>query len=167
MRSSFFVALVLIGCGPADDRLPGPNDGLAEHSCEHLATDTPEAITAATTEDGAADVVIELQDTPYLVTLPAAANGYASLRISTEHSYVAMFVRERGAVIDGPNFEAAFRHASCSGQIADDFRWHIDDPDDYVLTFSDEGPREVWLQAVLEESGHDDDGGAHDHDGGH
>lgn len=154
MRST--LALFLIACGPADDRLPGPTDHQSEHACEHLETGTPESITAATDEEGAAAAIVELQDTPYLVSLPNAALGYATLRIVEQHSYVAIFVRERDALIDGPNFEPAFRHGVCPDRIGDDFRWHIDEPGDYLLTFSDEGPREVWMQAVLEEAGHDD-----------
>src|SRR5689334_18802840 len=101
MSLRLLFALSLIGCGPADDRLPGPDDPASQGSCEALDSATPEQITAATDETAAADVIIELRDTPYLVALPDAAIGYASLRISEEHSYVALFVREQGALIDG------------------------------------------------------------------
>jgi hypothetical protein len=154
--------LVLAACGPGDDRLPGPNDHAAEHSCEALE-DTPTPITAASDEAGAAGAVLLLDSTPYLVTLPDGALGYATLRVDVEHSYMAMFVREREAVIEAPGDAVFRRHALCPGSIGDDIRMHVDEPGDYLVTFSPEGPREVWLQVVLESAGHDEDAGEHDH----
>lgn len=152
-------ASLLGACGPSDNRIVGRDDLVAEHSCEALDL-TPTEITAAGDEAGAAGVVMTLGETPYLVTLPAAgAQGFAMLRIDAEHTYAAMFVRERDAVVEAPGDPVFRKHFFCPDRIGDDIRMHIDLPGDYLVTFSDEGPREIWLQAVLEEAGHMEDAG--------
>lgn len=159
-------AALWLACGPADDRLVGPTDHVAEHACEAFEDDTTTPLTAVADASSIADATITLGDTPYVVTLPEGAQSYAGLNITTEHSYLAIFTRERDVVVDVEGGDVSYRrHAICPDLIGEDVRVHIDEIGLHAMTFSDEGPREVWLQAVLESAGHDEDGG-HDEDAG-
>lgn len=174
LRQLLLITTLLSGCDgePPDTRPLGPSDTAAMRSC------TPPAampITAATTAAAASSAVIHLPEeaatagNAYRVTLPASAEGFATLEVHTIHNDVALFVSDRGMItnLTPDGIPSGLRHAVCPDTLIDDYRVHIDDPGQYTLTFSATGPREITVVAILARLGHDDDAGVHDHDGGH
>ncbi|MBX3270095.1 MAG: hypothetical protein KF729_07525 [Sandaracinaceae bacterium] len=179
VSSALSITLSLALCcacdGPSDDRPRGDADAAAMASCT-AAGGAPQALVAASSAASAGDAVIELPAivgaaNPYRVTLPAGAAGYAVLRTPVEHVDAALFVSERDRIthLAPDGIASSLRHGVCPDTLIDDYRAHIHEPRDYVLTFAADGPRELVLVAVLADQGHPEGDGGHHHeeDGGH
>ncbi len=177
----------LVGCeGAANDTRPeGPSDVHATAACAALSGSAV-PVAAAETPDAAGDAVLLPGDAPYRVTLPPAGAGYVHVRVVEEHVDLAFFASERGAFaeFEGDALGTSRRNGACPDRLLEDYRAHVHDPRDYLLTFAADAPRELVVLVMQTGQGHGetdggahhhhddggthhhDDGGAHDHDGG-
>lgn len=167
-----FTALVfaLAGCdgGDSDSRPNGPSDTHATRACD-AASSSPTPVTAASSPD-AVDAHVLASDAPYRVTMPETGAGYLSVRTAEEHVDLAFFSRERGvfAAFSGDTLGTSRKNGACPDRLLEDFRVHVHDPRDYLLTLSADAPREITILVMQTAAGHGPtDGGVHDHDGGH
>jgi len=166
---SLLCAMALMaGCDGADPRPMGTDDAAAAALCNGFGG-AAIPLTAAATEAEAADVVVTM-DGLFEVTLPDGAESYAMIRTDEMHTTLAIGASPQGALANlSVGLPGATASAVCPDVVIDEHRVHIHANGDYLLTFSDEGPRTVLLFTTAAEIGHPEgDGGAHhDHDGGH
>ena len=167
-----------------DERPPGPLDEHAELACS-VAGAASTHLSAASTEAEASNAALTASETPYHVTLPATGQGYLVIRTEEEHVDLALFSSERGVFVSlqGTPLGESRPNGHCASTLLEDYRLHIHQVDDFLLTVSEDAPRELTLVLLRTGAGHPeadgghhhdddgghhhrDDGGHHDHDGG-